>query len=263
MDPQFSALFGQIQTKTVHRVLSPIANRVSQLVLFHEAHEVSIIQGDDHESNGAKSTDAGHRIVSADLPGFTRDINAALRGLTSAAMEGRDAHDNDEGDVVERKAEDDDAMATACCDLLAAGESLASAATTVSLSAELQPGNRGVSTQSHARVERARLVDAAKHVLRQTLNVLLIADRQEVQRLLRVFGRATEAFSQLVDSRSLKELVPRFKSFTDLLLEVSDAVEMRGRELTSAKRSEALAASLVTLQKTPHTLCGAMQTFIK
>ena len=263
MDPEFSALFGQIQTKTVHRVLSPIANRVSQLVLFHEAHEVSILQGDHGRVGPAKSAEVASQMVVADLPVFTRDINAALRGLTSAAMEGRE----DAGENGPNPREEDDAMASACCDLLASGESLAAAASAVSISAELHSTHGGGKVvwahSSQSRAERARLVEAAKLVLRQTLHVLLIADRQEVQRLLRLFDRATESFSRLVDSSTMKELVPRFKGFTDLLLDVSDGVASRGRELTSARKTEALAAAQVTLQKTPHTLCGAMQTFIK
>ena len=271
MDPQFSALFGQIQTKTVHRVLSPIANRVSQLVLFHEAHEVSVIaggEGDGRRRERGDGNETGCLLLSADLPLFTRDINVALEGLTTAALEGRDARNGLHASA--KSAADNTStmevgdMSAACRDLVIAGESLANAASTVSLTAEMRGGDAlGSKVDRQSRSERARLVDAAKHVLRQTLRVLLVADRQEVRRVLRVFDRASESFSLLIESRQLKELVPRFQTFTDDLLKVSDAVEKRSRELTSAKRCEALAASLVALQKSPHTLCGAMQTFIK
>ena len=259
MDPQFSSLFGQIQTKTVHRALSPIANRVSQLVLFHEAHEVSFIQGDSEKIK------CGNELVSVDLPRFTRDINAALKGLTTAALDGRDigavALEEASISLMSSPKRASNTMPSACRDLLAAGESLAAAAASVSLSSEITIV--ASSSTSHARVERGRLVEAAKHVLRQTLRVLLIADRQEVERLMVIVEKSSELFVQLIESRSLKELVPRFKYFTDHLLEVADVVELRSRELTSAKRTEALAAALITLQKTPHTLCGSMQTYIK
>ena len=155
-------------------------------------------------------------------------------------------------------------MTTACDDLMAAGEDLANAASVVALSASFGGGAKAVKAlSSRARDDRARLVEAAKRVLRQTLRVLLVADRQEVKRLVKVLDVADELFVQISDAPTLKELVPRFKGFTDHLLKVADVVEARARELTSAKRSEALVASLMALQKTPHTLCGAMQTFIK
>ena len=269
MDPHFGALFGQIQTKTVHRVLSPIANRVSQLVLFNESVELGATAGKDGNSRreGAANFD---QTVSSDLPAFTRDIHAALVDLTSAALEDHDPRDlipasaSTKNDGSETKAI---SMAAACDELMAAGDDLAAAASVVALSANYNAvsgrGKTAIALSSRARQERALLVEAAKRVLRQTLRVLLVADRQEVNRLVSVLEKASELFVLLTDSRSLKELVPRFKRFTDHMLEVADAVEARARELTSAKRSEALAASLMALQKTPHTLCGAMQTFIK
>lgn len=275
MDPHFGALFNQIQTKTVHRVLSPIANRVSQLVLFNEAVEIAgngigdgNIRGDGASTKGFVDQSISISI-SSDLPAFTRDISAALVELTGAALEGHDPRDylpasasaDENGEEVKYVS-----MASACDELMAAGDDLAAAASVVALSASYNGSGRGkvaVFLSSRARQERARLVEAAKRVLRQTLCVLLVADHQEVKRLVGALEKSSELFVRLIDARTLKELVPRFKGFTDHMLRVADVVESRARELTSAKRSEALAASLMALQKTPHTLCGAMQTFIK
>ncbi|XP_013384611.1 catenin alpha-1 isoform X2 [Lingula anatina] len=224
MDSSNSLLSSLVQTKSIQRVLAPLATQVSNLIIYNEAY-----------NKGDKCATPRHFAT------YAENVLHAAEGLVQAASKiARNSTDKE----LRRQ------MPSACELITMAGQNLV----LVSQRVELEPDRAEI---------RRSLIRTAKDVLEGTMKVLLVADDAEIRKIMTACQWVMDRISLLSSVKSMKALVACFKGFSESLMILTKLVEQRQKELTNPRQRERLISSMTVLKKAVPMLSTAMQTYVK
>ncbi|KAL5021150.1 hypothetical protein ScPMuIL_000305 [Solemya velum] len=224
MEVTYGLLSNLVKTKSIQRVLAPIASQISLLIILHESE----LKG---EGGGAPSK----------MATCATSVMEAAETLTVVAK-----HRADTSPDQDFRAQ----MGGACEILDLASGNLCIAAQRL----EVEYTNQEA---------RSKLIQSAKDVLQGTMKVLLVSDDAEVRRLIAAANLVTEKVDILNKVTSMTDLLANFKSFTDAATLLTSLANKRQKDLTMGRQREKILTSLNMLKKSVPAISIALQNFIK
>ncbi|XP_067657935.1 vinculin-like [Haliotis asinina] len=225
MDVTYGLISNLVKTKSVERVLAPIASQVSLLIILTE--------GSDAHQDG--------RETPGDISTCAKCVSAAVESFIGVAKQ--QAHN-----AKQAKFQQDMASACETLDLAQSGFYVAA---------------QKLTADSSNRQTRVTLVQRSKEVLQGILKVLLVSDNAEVDRMVAAVGETKIKVRLVGQVSSVKELVAAFKSLTESVMALIVMMKGRQKELINSMHREQLITSMTVLRKSLTGLNTAVQTYLK
>ncbi|KAL3863862.1 hypothetical protein ACJMK2_005589 [Sinanodonta woodiana] len=223
MDVTYGLLSNLVKTKSIERVLAPIASQISLLIILNEARNE-----DDSASFG-------------DMVPCAQGVLLAVEKLIVVARS-KTQNSSDQ---------DLKAQMTCACEVL---DLTSSNLLLTAQRLEANGANKEV---------RNKLVQATKDVLQGTMKVLMVSDDAEIRTIVMAADVVTEKISVLSTVTTMTDLVHNFKEFTDALAVFSGLVNKRQKDLINSKQCDCIVLSLGTLKKSVPSLSVVLQATIQ
>ncbi|XP_048258541.1 uncharacterized protein LOC124139394 [Haliotis rufescens] len=226
MDVTYGLISNLVRTKSVERVLAPIASQVSLLIILNEASDTHL---------------DGRETTPGDISTCAKCVSAAVEGFIGVAkQQAQNA----------QEAEFQQDMASACETLDVAQSGFYVAA-------------QKFTADSSSRQTRVTLVQRSKEVLQGILKVLLVSDNAEVKKMVAAVGETKVKVKLVGKVTSVKELVSAFKSLTESVMSLIALTRRRQKEVINSQHREQLITSMTVLRKSLSGLNTTIQTYLK
>ncbi|KAK6186313.1 hypothetical protein SNE40_008374 [Patella caerulea] len=227
MEVTYGLIANLVKTKSLERVLAPIASQISLLIILNESNGTSSSSKDEGRENQISQCALGL-------------IKAVHRFIQVGQKQIQDSKDP----VLQTQ------MKSACESLDLAGSDLKIAS---------QKYQADVTNKQNG----DRLIQAAKDVLHSMLKVLLVSDDSTVRKTLGLLESVQEKLSKVNSVQDKQQFLSAFKEFSEILIVLITMLKSRQSDLIRGPDREWLIREMNHLQKSIPSLSVSIQTYLK